>query len=419
MEKDYKSGLDAGFDYRLCAACKGRGYCKRKCIILEKFSNSMPHRKIHFSGSSPPEVFVGRHDYPNVFAGILAPQERGSTEQYSMPEIWHKNSMGIQEILAYRGSLIYSRFRNNVNDARAEKSFLPVMQEIAMSNRAVSAEFFLKKPAHFEMHLDRHVPIIGNPAPLRHVSLEENPHIEKKVDYLAGDDEIKASEAIKELYSSDIEISSIIKILSAGLLGIRMQRRLVPTRWSVTATDDTLSKFLLEKVRDYKETGEIMLFHSEYLGNHYEFLLLPGKFSFEVIEAKMAGSVWNPGPFSPLYLAQDYEGFNGRKAYADSVTGAYYANRLALCEYLESVQRQASCFVMRECRPEYWAPCGVGILREASRQAFKNKPDIFSTLQDALSAAQGRMKINISVFREKSWLLKEHGKQKRLNEWMG
>src|SRR3989344_2212897 len=303
--------------------------------------------------------------------------------------------------------------------ARAEKRFLPVMQEIAMSNRAVSAEFFLKKPAHFEMHLDRHVPIIGNPAPLRHVSLEENPHIEKKVDYLAGDDEIKASEAIKELYSSDIEISSIIKILSAGLLGIRMQRRLVPTRWSVTATDDTLSKFLLEKVRDYKETGAIMLFHSEYLGNHYECLLLPGKFSFEVIEAKMAGSVWNPGPFSPLYLAQDYEGFNGRKAYADSVTGAYYANRLALCEYLESVQRQASCFVMRECRPEYWAPCGVGILREASRQAFKNKPDIFSTLQDALSAAQGRMKINISVFREKSWLLKEHGKQKRLNEWMG
>ena len=51
----------------------------------------------------------------------------------------------------------------------------------------------------------------------------------------------------------------------------------------------------------------------------------------------MSESVWNPQ--GSLYLAQDYEGFNGRKEYADDVTGAYYANRLALVEYLEKIKR--------------------------------------------------------------------------------
>ena len=73
---------------------------------------------------------------------------------------------------------------------------------------------------------------------------------------------------------------------------------------------------------------------------------------------------------------------------------------------------------MRECRPEYYAPCGVGILREASRDAFKNKPEIFSTIKEALDAAQKRLKLPISVFSKRSWLLKEYKKQRRLFDFL-
>jgi hypothetical protein len=73
---------------------------------------------------------------------------------------------------------------------------------------------------------------------------------------------------------------------------------------------------------------------------------------------------------------------------------------------------------MRECHPEYYAPCGVGILRECSRQAFKNKPEKFSSMREALDACQKRMKLPVSVFKEKSWLLKEFGKQARLSTWL-
>ena len=73
-------------------------------------------------------------------------------------------------------------------------------------------------------------------------------------------------------------------------------------------------------------------------------LLLPDKFSFEVIEAYIPGSLWNQT--TKLSLSQDYEFFNGRKTYASSVTGAYYTARLSLAEYLEENKKQATALFM-------------------------------------------------------------------------
>ena len=403
----------------LCARCKGKGLCGKPCIILESIKQFLPKARTHFSGSSPPEVFVGRIGYPYVNTGILSPEQYGATEEYSMPELWHEKNLSIQQVLAYRGQLVYSRFKSQVkNVSQTNKNkFLNVMQEISMANKSVAAEFFLKKPIRLSFDIDKHVPLIGNPAPLKYVRLEENPHVEKKVDYLVSDTDNKAASSMLELYKSKIQTSNIIKILSAGLLGLKKNRKLVPTRWSTTCVDDTLSKNFLEKIRFYSEISEILVFHSDYVGNHYEFLLLPDKFSFEVIEAKIPGSVWNPNFNSDIFFMQDYESFFGRKKYADNVTGAYYSNRLALCEYLERIKRQASCLVLRECRPEYWAPLGVGILREASRQAFKSKPEKFSTLQEAFQRMQSRMLLPLKKFKENSKLLQEYKKQTRLNKF--
>jgi hypothetical protein len=394
----------------LCVRCQGKGLCGKSCPILKKFSSF--NFKSHFSGSSPPEIFVGRHNYPYVNAGILSPEELGETEHFGMPELWHKKNFSIDKIISLRSRMVYARFKSKV---KGKNKFSSVMQEVAMSSRHVDAEIFLKKAPKPKASFESEMPIIGNPAPLQSIRLESNPKIEKKVDYLVADTDVKAQTAIQELYQSNIEISNIIKVLSAGLLGLGINRKLVPTRWAITATDDTISKILLDKIRFFPEISEFLLFNSEYLGNHYEFLLMPDKFAFEVLEAKMTGSVWNPQ--GPLYLAQDYESFEGRKNYADNVTGAYYANRLALVEYLDKIRHQASCLVMRECRPEYFAPCGVGILREASRAAFSKAPEKFATMQEALESAGKRMRLPTQIFQNKSWLLKEFGKQTRLNKW--
>ncbi|PIN78021.1 hypothetical protein COV15_00780 [Candidatus Woesearchaeota archaeon CG10_big_fil_rev_8_21_14_0_10_34_12] len=395
-------------NYQLCLKCMGKGLCGKSCSILSKFKQI---NKTHFSGS-PAEVFIGRAGYPNINAGLLSSEEHDNTEKYSMPEIWHKENLQLDKILEYRSRLIYPRFKARI---KGNNSFKSKMQEIALAKKPVSTEFFLKKAPINKITLDICHALIGNPAPLKSMRIEENPKVERRMDYLSSDYDAKAKTALKELYQNKIETSSIIKVLSAGLLGLKIQRKLVPTRWAITAVDDTLSKFLLEKIRFFPEISGIHVFHSYYLGNHYEFILLPDKFSFEVIEAKISGSVWNKT--NNLSLMQDYEGFNGRKDYANEVTGAYYSNRLALCEYLTKIKRQASCLVLRECRPEYYAPCGVGILRETSRTAFQHYPEKFETLHQAIQSSQQRLKLPVAVFKEKSVLLKEFAKQKRLNNF--
>lgn len=396
----------------LCYKCKGKGLCGKPCKILLRLKRFQPRVRLEFSGSAP-EIFVGRHNYPNVFTGILAPEEYGSTERLSMPESWFDEHATIEQIMQYRSQLIYSRFQT---DIKRKNHFKEVMQEVALASKPVATEFKLKKRPSIRLQLDLHMPVIGNPAPLKQVRLEENPHVERKTDYLTSDYDIKATEAVNELYKADIAVSNIIKVLAAGLLGLKFQRKLVPSRWATTAADDIISKALLKKVRDFQQISEFWLFNSEYLGNHYEILLLPQAYSFEVIEAKMPGSVWNPQS-SRVFVMQDYESYYGRKDYASEVTGAYYANRLALAEYLLQIKRQASCLVMREVRDEYWAPCGVGILREASRDAFSRRPEKFQGLDEALEAAGKRIKLPVPTFTKKSRLLSELKKQKRLDDF--
>ncbi|MDD5193984.1 MAG: hypothetical protein PHF67_05400 [Candidatus Nanoarchaeia archaeon] len=410
------------FQTELCAKCRGRGFCKRPCRIYSKIKDFIPKTKTHFSGSSPPEIFVGRFNYPNINTGILAPDnseltktDNSSIESFSMPEDWHENKFSIEQILSKRGSMVYGRFSTSVKQIRNAPRLLSLMQEISMSYKSVSTEFFLKKPPKQTLEINKNLPLIGNPAPLQFARLEENPKVKPKVDYLVSDIDSKAANSIIELYQSKIEITNINKILSAGLLGLRTQRRLVPTRWAITAVDDAISKNVLKKIRYYPEISEILVFHSEYVGNHYEILLLPDKYSFEVLEAEMRGGLWNQT--NNVSIMQDYEFFHGRTYYADEVTGAYYANRLALTEYLEKIKRQATAIFFREVRPEYYAPLGVGILREVTREAFRHEPEKFTEISQALKSIQSRLKLPVSVFQNKSVLLKEFGKQKRLSQW--
>ena len=114
---------------------------------------------------------------------------------------------------------------------------------------------------------------------------------------------------------------------------------------------------------------------------------------------------------------QDYERFHGRKTYADDVTGGYYVARLAVCEYLDKIKRQGSVFVFREITSDYYAHLGVGILRECCRDALNQKGERFNSKENAFEGMQPRLNLNSDVFKEKSVLMKEYGKQKKLWEF--
>lgn len=400
-------------DSNLCVKCRGRGWCKRECKILSKLKTSLPKIKEHFSGSSPPEVFVGHVSYPKVFSGILSPVEFGDTSSFSFPEQWLDKNLSIEQILDLRGRMIYSRTKQ---DVRLNKRFNEVMQELSLSSQPVSTEFFLKKAPTLKFEASRYFQIMANPAPIKRIVLQENPKVDRKVDYLTSDYDVKATDAISELYSSNIQTSHLQKLFSIGLLGVKIKRRMVPTRWSITAVDDILGKKLLEKIRYFKELQEIQLFHYDYNGNHFEVLFLPGNFEFEVIEVSLKGNMWAESQIGEGkdYFMQDSESFFGRKKYAENVTGGYYADRIAVCEYLTKIQRQSSVLVLHEERPEYYAPLGVGIIRESLRKAFQQQPERPQTMQEAFSLMSSRLKIPFAEFLSRSSLLKNYGKQKKL-----
>lgn len=397
----------------LCIKCKGKGLCGKPCKILSKFIDSSPKIKKHFSGSSPPEIFVGRAGYPNVFSGIISPNEKGETQVYSMPEEWVSGDLTIEQILSYRGKMIYAR--QNPLNIKSPSSMQTKMQEIALSSKPLSIEFFLKKPPTFDFTPSKVFSIMTNSAPIEKINIEENVKVERKVDSLVSDSDVTAQKALIELYNSNVPNTHLSKLLSSGLLGVKPQRKLVPTRWAITAVDDMLSKNLVQQIKYYPEILEFQLFHDEYNGNHYEILFLPGNFAFEVIEAEVPGNVWNPT--QNLEFSQDYESFFIRKEYASNVTGAYYANRLAVCEYLNRIKKQSAVLILREIKEEYYAPLGVGILRELVRRALKKDFEKPSDLNQAFLLMQSRMKIPPEKFKEISKLLKEYGRQKKLARW--
>ncbi len=383
-----------------CRIC-GKYECKEHSMFLGKVRSIT-----NFSGSSPPEVFVGKWNYPNVYVGILSPEEYGNTKIMSSAEEWHDKRLGIRDVVNLRNKLIYGRTQNNIRKVLNGSKFMSVLQEVAMTSKSVASEFFLKKPISRNDEKENRVPLIANAAPVESVKLQENPKVEKKVDYLINDVDVKSREALFELEGAGIDTSSMIKLLSAGLLGMKKNRKLVPTRWSITAVDDTLSNKKIDKIKYFPEISEYLVFHDEYVGNHYEILLIPRYWSFEVVEISIKSSgIW-----------RDHETIFKRKKYAESVTGAYYANRLAVTEYLEKIGKQASVFIFREVRPEYYAPLGVGILRETTRSAFKKEGKKFGNLKEALEDIQTRLRTPIGRYLRESFLMKEM-QQKSLNDF--
>lgn len=335
-----------------------------------------------FSGTSPPSVFVGSYGYPKVFLGILSPPvQRENADVLDSPEQWYQQNATIEQILGYRSEMIYSRFSSDVKNVSGK--FVDVTQELAMSKKPTDVEIELSKKPLFRFGIDQHITPVGSPANLINAKLVENPRIERKVDYIVSDVDLKATGAVTRLYNGKISVSRIQKMLSAGLLGMKIERKFVPTRWSITAVDDMLGKIILQRVRDYKDLAEIRLFFNEYIGNQYFILLVPGAYQYELIE------MWNI--FGKQSVSSDYEQYWGRKTYASVTAGAFYAGRLAAMEYLDKIKRQAAVLIVRNVTEEYSMPLGIWQLRETVRDAFNKPYEKFNSMAEAVKKISGKV----------------------------
>jgi DNA repair protein NreA len=392
-----------------CPNCKPGKLCRKHQLMLNSFRENAPKVSTHFSGPSPPEVFVGRIGYPHINSGILAPTTFDTRLDLNNAEDWSRENLGIANVLRLRARLVYGRGKSHI---KKQTEVSKITRELAMTHKPTATEFFLKKKPIVSLTSSSIFRPMTNAAPIKKVLLEENTKVLKKVDYIVDDIHCKAVEGLRELYSSKLGVDHLQKLLSTGLLGKKIDRRMVPTRWSITAVDDTLSKQMLDRIRYNKEVDSIRLFSGTFVGNYVEVLFLPGRWSFEAIEAWDSSELDHSTEFS-----SDFEGFYNRKKYAFNVTGGYYAMRLPVCEWLDNMQLQGTVLVFRRITKEYYAPLGVGVVREATRRAMNGEFKEFESINEALIDMKERIGFSPDLIKEKSWILKEYGKQKRLSEF--
>ena len=370
--------------------------------------------------NSPPSVFIGsKLKYPIVNVGILSPLERDENAwMYNDMKYWADENFQIGEVVKLRDSLLNSRFQSRVSDARLNKKFVQIAQEIAIASKPVDIEIELKNRVSLGRDKDKVLTPHGMRARLKDARISENVKIDRRVERVIND-EIKASEGIELLYKNNFDEYFLSQILSIGVLGLKKNKKLVPTRWSITATDDTLGKKILENVKNYQWIEDYELFNGEFMGNQYLLLFFPGVWSYELFELYLPRSSWNPS--DSIKASSDFESYDGRKEYAFNTAGGYYATRLPIVEYLNSIKKQAGVLVIRIETPSYWASLGVWVCRESTRKALKNQNMKFSSMEELINSAKeiSQIKYNFdnSQILHQSKLLKQVKSQKSLKDF--
>lgn len=415
-----REALVAKFSRRgLCAACKGsKLLCgKTRCPVIVRVNSLLRTLPLvgdaGVDGASPPGVFVGRIGYPYVYAGPLVPPIHGDTSSYDIPELWFGKS--IDEIVGFRSMLIRGKRRVHVRRFEKAGRIVEKIQELALAVKPVDVELELKKKPRGFITLDDEVQPFGPSAAIKNLRVGPTSwdhHMEKAY----GDTDLKAVDAVFELYRKGVLVTRIQRAFSVGAFGLKKQRRFVPTRWSITAVDSIVSKGLIEKIKEFPEIDEFRVYESRYLDNRFEVLMMPDAWSYEAMEAWYPGTVWNPSGTSTVIFS-DWEGYDGRTTYAE-IGGCYYAARLAVCERLLEENRQAKVVVLREIHPGYIMPAGVWQVRENVRNALRQPPLKFDALKGALERVSSQLDIPIEQWVARSKLIREAIFQRKITEFL-
>jgi hypothetical protein len=357
----------------------------------------------NIAGATPPSIFVGSYSYPNVKVGPLIPPLHGNTTVLDRPEDWI--GKGIKEIIGYRLSLVRgicspgSSDGLNVNANLASGKNIELLQELAMANKPTETEASLDKRPMLDLdedisssgrrrsRFDMESVQFGLTARIRNLKVSSTISVDKRIEKAFYDSDLPSKEAIGNLYESGLEISKIVKVLSVGMLGTKKNRKLVPTRWSISATDQTISANLIKKIQDNPSIDLCEVYKFSHLGNHYSIILYPDNaWSFEMQE----GWLDNNGN---LGLGMDHETTNGLDHYP-SIAGSYFAARLSIAEHLSKIKRKSGAMVLREIHPEYVVPVGVWQIREGIREAMKIKGKKFEILDKAMDYAASVLSIS-------------------------
>jgi hypothetical protein len=415
FDADTRAAIASG----LCISCRGaKLLCgKTRCPILVRWDFMMKTApmidRVDLDGSSPPSVFVGRFGYPKVFVGPLVPPVHGDTGILDAPEEWIGRSM--EDIVQFRSQLVRGMHRVHVMDVDRGGRIVDLTRELALATVPADVEAGFARKPRGHVALDDNVQPFGPSAPLRRLEID-TVKVDPNLDRAFSDTDLKAKAAVLDLYDRGLPVSKIQRAFSVGAFGLKDNRKFVPTRWSITAVDDTIGKALREEVKTFPLINEIRVHEAIGFDDRFLVVLIPRPWRYELIEAWYPNTLWNPLG-RDIVLFGDHEGFEGRTTYA-SIGGCYYAARLAVGEALQRERRQASIVILRETHPGYIMPVGVWNVREHVREALRREPSRFPTMAATLAHLGTRLDIPMERYVRLSEVLKHVLYQRTFDDYL-
>ncbi|WP_409200903.1 hypothetical protein [Methanobrevibacter sp. DSM 116169] len=380
-----------------------------KNAYLKKLTDKIQMKSVKvgkdLEGSTPPSVFIGRWSYPKVFAGPMMVPELGDTSIMDTPEQWINENKSQEDIIKYRMNLVRGKQLMKVDDL--ENPFVEKLQDISLASTSIDSEASFQRRPQGSLLTEDSAP--HGPSGLIEKFDIDAVKWDRQLEKTFYDTDLKATDAVINLHEKEVPFSAMQKAFSVGAIGTKGRRKLVPTRWSITACDTTLANILLKRVRQYPIIDTHRVYEFSSLNNYYAVILLPTEWQYEWMEAfiKIIGK--------EELIFSDYETNTNKKEYS-SVGGCFYTCKMGLLDYLSKKKEQAGAIVLREAYPGY-VPLGVFNVRENIKYAMNNGYKEFESLKTAVNYVSSNLKIPIHKYIKQSDLLEEllHHKQTTLD----
>ena len=186
----------------------------------------------------PGELPIGLYrsfGYPDVQGGPLLINYRDN------PPGWLARNLGMEDIVGIRARTIRGR--------SVLQAVTGNLQEIALSAQPLDVDVAFENPVAFSLNFDGTIAPAGFTGSVKTLEIRGNVRVERVVDRITSDTDLSANEACIALKESAIDVYRISGLMTAGFLGRR--RKFVPTRWAITAVDDTLSTRIKKEIARY------------------------------------------------------------------------------------------------------------------------------------------------------------------------
>ncbi len=359
----------------------------------------------NIDGSTPPSVFIGRWSYPKVYAGPMMVGEAGDTSIMDSPESWIGQNKKQEDIIGYRMNLVRGKQLIKIDDL--ENPFVEKLQDISLASKSIDSEATFGKTPTGTMFTEDSTPH-GPSAVIEKFDIDAV-RWDKQLEKTFYDTDLKAVNAVVNLHNKDVPFTAMQKAFSVGAIGTKNKRKLVPTRWSITACDSTLADEFLKDVRKFERLDTYRVFEFGALNTYYVIILTPTEWQYEWYEAFIK-IIKNE-----RLIFSDYETNGGKKEYS-RVGGCYYTAKMVVLDYLSKIKRQSGVVILREAYENY-IPLGVFNVRENIKEAMARPYLEFETLEDSLKYAGTKLRIPVKEFVDQGTLLNEmlHTKQTTLD----